>query len=293
MTRLQTIGPILLLIGLLTGCTQATPTPTITPAPTSTPIPTAIPRPTIAPTPTPTPVSTPTPTAVLSATPTPTVTPTPMPPTATILLERINAAMSEVDTLHMESVAGDITTEDSLLIRFDLDLETKVRGDFRFVMTISISEDPGSDFSWESRRVDGVVYDKYVSDGVWEIGENEELLDESEPFGALLLGQLRMSALAFALDTFQGEAVYRLTGSALEYAIPFEDVILWVGVEDYLPRKLEMEGSVDATQLALPGQDFPETVRSETYFFDRFNEPIDVEVPEIETRVEKPTPAPD
>ena len=253
---------------VLSACATATPTP-LPPTPTVTPAPTPTPRP---PTPTPAP------------TPTPTVVP---PPAPAVLLEGVNAAMAALTSLHIDGeVLAKATQEaESALVSMKLDADGKPTRDFRAKLTVDITNQQFSfAFSFEIREIGGLSYTQDPLTGEWEVEQAETAT--GDPLEALMQGLLALDDIATTIDPLDGAPMYRITGNLPEgeatSGAPLRgDVLMWVGVDDLLVRRMSIEGQVPANEYeGLIPADLQQVFESTIFEFSRFNVPVEIVVPE-------------
>ena len=232
------------------------------------------------------PTSSPTSTLAPDATP----TPAPQQQGASVvadpdaLLQRINAAMGEIDSVHIEGEASVKESEDadSTLLSFEFEGDSIPGGDSRMLMTLEL--DLGGfagRFSFETRKVDGVSYTQDPFTGQWRTEEGDSSL-----FGLLSdaggLGDISLENMTVELEVLDGLEVYHITGSVPDEP-ELDFGVLWVGVDDLLVRKVRVPGHIPAGELeGLVQTDSGEVFISTTMTFSRYGEPVAVEAPKVD-----------
>ena len=160
-------------------------------------------------------------------------------------------------------------------------------GDSQLFVTISIKTGPSPRrVRFEIREVDGVSYRQDRLTGEWEIIE-----DEADALGAALAGRLNLENMAVSVDFLDLVPVYRVAGTVPND--PGVDLmVLWVGVNDLLIRRIDMEGLIDAGELdGFAPPDVPELFQIGLFHLGRFNElgPVKFVAPPVKL---SPTPRP-
>ena len=92
----------------------------------------------------------------------------------------------------------------------------------------------------------------------------------------------RIKPQSLALDTLDGAPAYRIAGAGPDPET--EVVVMWLGVDDLLPRQALVEGHAPASNLSegLVSPDIQEVFSSAIFHFSEFNEPVVVVVPSLE-----------
>ena len=197
-------------------------------------------------------------------------------------MERVGAAMQQITSFHIEGEivlkASKESEEEFLSATFQGDVDSE--GDSQMLMAVTVKAGVFSgSLTLESRKVNGTSYTKNLLTGQWESTEGgNPFLDILDVFGAPGTGDLGLGNVVSELDTLNGEAVYRISGSPLDD--PTVEGIVWVGVDDLLIRQMQMGGKAPAGDFeGLAPQGVDEVFLSFLLRFSRYNEPVDVVAP--------------
>ena len=273
-----------------TAAPDPTPASTLTRAPTpaAAPIPTATPAPTL------TAVTAPTPAPIATSEP----TATPSPPSAQEVLDAVALAMSGVTTVHVEK---DLTAK-AALGGTSADFKMGVVGDLvvpdRSQSTMSVAT-AGFTFEFETITIGNDTYIKSPLTGEWETNTEPMLPIGAESFamGAFDTDFPPGMAAKFTLTgvvELDGERVYHLSGTLTgadlaelmddQDASPAEadveaDVQYWVGVDDYLVRKIEISFEDSGAEPLTNAADLNQL----TYvaILSDYNSPVTIEKPDV------------
>jgi hypothetical protein len=232
------------------------------------------------------------PTSSPTSTPTPAALPTPAPqqqgasvmahPDA--LLQLVNAAMREIDSLHIEGEASFKESEgaESTLLSIQFEGDSTRRGDNRMLITMALNLGGiVGRFTFETREVGGVSYTQDPFTRQWRIEEGD-----SSPFALLAdtggLGDISLENMTVELDVLDGLEVYHITGSVSDNP-DLDSGVLWVGTGDLLFRKVQVAGRTAAAELeGLVPADSGEIFMSTTLTYSRFGEPVAIEAPQVD-----------
>ncbi|MBF8267476.1 MAG: tyrosinase/peptidase [Dehalococcoidia bacterium] len=167
------------------------------------------------------------------------------------------------------------------LISVILEGTGKSNGDSQSVTIWSIKEGGVTvTFIFDNRQLGNVSYALDPSTGEWEI----EPVDPSEADSledAVLAGQLTLENPVAELDTLDGVPVYRLTGRTPADA-EFQDIVLWVGIEDSLIRQARFEGRIPASAYeGIAPQGIGELFQGFLFRLGSFNEPVVIVAPQL------------
>jgi hypothetical protein len=166
-----------------------------------------------------------------------------------LILQRINAAMSDAESFALEGLSE---------VRLDPDDDPVFSSSF-----LGMGDPEGDWWSWqwtipteafpstinsETREVERVAYAQDPRSGRWSIDEDhyETVHTTDNVTYAADTGQLALHGLDAERDILTGEQVYRLAGSFSDS----QRVMVWAGVDNHLLRRLHVEGRV-------PVSDFP------------------------------------
>lgn len=169
-----------------------------------------------------------------------------------LILQRINAAMSEAGSFALEGLSE---------VRLDPDDDPVFSSSF-----LGMGEPEGDWWSWqwttpteefpttinsETREVGRVAYAQDPRSGRWSIDEDhyETVHTTDNVTYAADTGQLALQGLEAERDILAGEQVYRLAGTFPD-PTDSQRVVLWAAADDLLLRRLQVEGRV-------PVSDFP------------------------------------
>ena len=159
--------------------------------------------------------------------------------------------------------------------------DSETGGNRRFLYTTNFRRGAFGDvtFDIETREVDGVSYVRDPMTRQWKTGEAEGISLEFTLDRETLE---RITPHSLESDTLDGEPTYRVTASGPEPET--ELVIMWLGIDDLLPRQTLVEGHAPASNLSedLVSPDISEVFSSTIFHFSKFNEPIVVVVPSSE-----------
>lgn len=247
------------------------------------PVPTPVPAAAAFRTPTPTATPTPSPTTVPSPTPTSIVTVTPAPPPPLTILRAAFDATNKVDTLHfvmdLEITVAAPGLSMTVPMTLDGDFQTPDRFQGTFAMSLGFIE-----FETQVITVGETTYFTNPDTGEWEI-ETEEAVPFGGParFLETDLSVIRDLVLV-GLGELDGVEVYRLSGVLPAETLGEEEISgdleveYWVGVEDFLLRRIALEGDLDVDdsgELFFGGSGPVETVTlSMTLEFSDFGKPV-------------------
>ena len=246
---------------------------------------------------------TPPPVAVLSAA---TVTPAPPPrtkpaavPTApgaapSELLDRIAAAMEALSSFHVdgELVAKTAEGAEDSFMTVRIEASGVPGGDYQFTGTTTINTAVFSGtFLIGFRQVDGVSYEQNPLTEQWTIVE--ERSDDEDPLALEVVRGLDRETATVEIGALEGLPVYRITGTVPDDP-DAERVVMWVGVEDLLVRRLQTEGHVPASEYeGLVPRGIESVFERSLQDLSRFNEPVEIFAPLLSTAPARPAaPAP-
>jgi hypothetical protein len=156
----------------------------------------------------------------------------------------------------------------------------KPNGDGQGVATVSIKAGGvTTTVTFESRQLGNVSYTLDPVTGEWEIEPVDP--SEADSSDAAFAGQLKLGNPIAERDTLDGVPVYRLTGQTP--ADPeFQDIVLWVGIEDSLILQARFEGRIPAsTYEGLAPQGSEELFQSFLYRLGSFNESVEIVAPQL------------
>ena len=259
---------------------------------------TAIETPTATPavTPLPTPAPTPSPTPIPSPTPSPTATPEPPPavtlaspdgPSVIEILEASFAAMEAVESMHLEMVA-EIKIDSG---GTETNLPLKLVGDFQAPDRVhsSLSVSLGF-FSIEVETI-AIGDDVYTTDpltGAWSVSSEAAFAFPAPADFAVGTELALLDPVLLGIGELDGGKVFRLSGAPPPDVFGTGEVLtdaeFWIGVDDFLIRKITAEAEVGLEELggALGdvGISGPATV-SLTISISDFGKPVVIEAPEL------------
>ena len=247
-------------------------------------------------TPTTSPSPTPSPTPIPSPTPSPTATPEPTPvaaqvppgaPSAIEILEASFAAMEAVESMHLEMLA-EITISSG---GTETNLPIKLVGDFQAPDRVhsSLSVSLGF-FSIEIETI-AIGDDVYTTDpltGAWSMSSEAAFaFPAPSDFGAGAELAL-LDPILLGIGELDGGTVFRLTGAPPPDIFGtggvLTDAEFWIGVDDFLIRKITAEAEVGLDEISGAlgdvGISGPATI-SLTITISDFGKPVVIEAPEL------------
>ena len=207
-------------------------------------------------------------------------------------LARITTAMEELLSVHVEieTVVKYRERETLPLWLSYAEADIELGGDF---LSKGRTERDGQVIeSGEQRNVDGKVYRRESELAPWAVEDREvpegtnSFLIESFP---LFVKVLDPTILSIDFDDRDGEEVFRITAGNAG-GIRSDYLRVWVGIEDLLIRESRSEkpatrGSVISTtgKALLSEEEADDAVMTNVWRFSHFNEPVEVEAPEVVT----------
>ncbi len=216
-------------------------------------------------------------------TPTPAPTSTPMALVPAVLLKDIKTAMDALQTFELEG---------ELLLKTAKDAETNlismqilgagyVDGDSEVSITMDIDTAGfAGKVTNETRRVDGVAYARDSLSEEWLIDETNV---DNEDQGFVPPTMVATEAVSEVLDGLQ---VYKVTGTVPDEP-ENELVVLWVGAEDLLVRRIKQEGRVPASDYAaFQIEDVEDLFQSFVSRLSKLNQPVQISAPSVKVESE-------
>ena len=228
--------------------------------------------------------------------PTPTATPTTAPPAAApepegepavadpdALVQRVNAAMNAVQSVHFEGEMSVRESQESEAALLSAEFEGNAipGGDSRMVMNLKL--DLGGfagRFTFEARDVGGVSYTQDPFTNQWQIEEGGSSLS-ANIVAPGVVEVLSLEDITVVLDALDGLEVFRVTGSVPDD--PEVDVmVLWVGIDDLLVRRAFLSGRAPVSEFGgLVPAEAGQVFMSFTMTYSRYGEPVAIEAPKV------------
>ena len=203
------------------------------------------------------------------------------------LLEGINDAMASLDSFHIEAKFEVKASQETAveIVSATIEGDGKPGGDRRSLITMSIKSEAFPFTSrFERREVDGISYSEDPITLEWEIDEEDDT-SAYDAIDAAMSGRLRLETVRADVDSLDGLPVYRVTGSVPDDP-EVETMVLWVGMDDLLIRRMQAEGHVPSSEYeGVAPPDLDELFQGSLYRFSRFNESVVIVAPEV-----KPVP---
>ena len=162
--------------------------------------------------------------------------------------------MAAVSTLHLNGRIEAKAPKDSQsrLVAAQFEMDGNPAGNSRALITVEANSPQFSfTFSFGLIEIGDTTYTEDPFTGEWESGPREPT--EGDPFIEVMQGRLRLENMTVSVVSVAGTSVYRIAGNLPEAEAmtgqPLRgDVTLWVGIDDSLVRRMEVEGSVPASE---------------------------------------------
>ena len=205
-------------------------------------------------------------------------------------MESVNAAVAALESFHLRSktlVKSDPEAKHGLIAIY-VDSDHR-RTDFQAEITIDVFR---GTITFRLREIGGLEYTQNPITGNWIIVPADE--SSEDPFDLLVLGRLQLENVSVEVDDIEGTPVYRLEGNLAEEigqaGVPRQGrVSLWVRMEDALVLRMEVEGSVPASEYEgpVPTGEYEGPVpdvlvdvhEATVYTFSEYNEPVIIQAP--------------
>jgi hypothetical protein len=175
-----------------------------------------------------------------------------------LILQRVNAAMSDAESFALEGLSEvSIDPDDDPVFSSSFLAMGQPDGDWWSWQWTTPTEASSSTINSETREVERVAYAQDPRSGRWTIDEDhhETVHTTDNVTYAADTGQLALHGLDVERDILAGEQVYRLSGS-FSNQTGTQRVVMWAGADDHLLRRLQVEGRVPVSEFPglVPGR---------------------------------------